>query len=661
MKKIFISLFASILIIMNGFAQTASITVATVSGTTGQVANVPVTISGIDESNGGTPVIGIEISITYQTTVASYLDITNLNATLTANGGWVTSIANNGTAYASWVANDITIPVSIADGSTLFEIRYIANNGGTSPLNLINISVIDVSGTLLTNNLTNGYLTFGAPASVTTWNGTGIWYTPANWSNGLPGVSTAAIIASGVVTIDATTAFTQNLTINPGAGVTLNSGKTLSINGNLLLESNATQTATGSFLINGTYTVTGTTSVKRYLTGATQHFISVPVTSASISNLIVPSNPGYLFSFLESSSTWSNPWQPSYQLALATGYSVNYDGPQTISITNPLNNDSQYAPTITRNGGGWNLVGNPYACPVDWTIASGWTKTNLDNATYIWNNNVYASYVAGVGVNGGSKYIPQFQGFFVHSSTGAPAIAIKKAARNQGGNDTLYMKDAVANVFRLSISNGSLGDETAVYMSPDATAEFDGDYDAYKLFGFNEDAPHVYTRANDVDYAINGQPLAESITLPLIVKTSQDGSFNFTASGFDTFDPYYFFILEDKETGISYDLKQTSNLALNLNQGETTDRFTLHIFKSSLGIGINKLNSTRIYSENNFVYIENCPESQVYIYNIVGAILASQQFEASSLNRMTLNVPAGIYVVKVTSVNSTVTSKVFIK
>jgi hypothetical protein len=660
MKKIFITLFVSILFILNGFSQ-VSITVATVSGTAGQTANVPVTISGIDGTGTGTPVIGIQVNVTYVTNVVSFLEIVNKNATLTAAGTWTTSTANGGTVVALWDATSISTPVSLPDGSTLFDMKFIENNGGTSALSLINVEVLDVNGNPLSTTLTNGSIVFGAPAATTTWNGTGIWYTPANWSNGLPGLSTHAIIASGVVTIDAATGYTNNLTINPGAGVTLDAAKILTINGNLVLESNATQTATGSFLINGNYTVAGTTTVKRFITGGTQHFISIPVTAATIQNIYNPSNPGFLFNFIEASGAWNNPWLLTFQLLVATGYSVNYTGDQTISISNSLNNDSQYAPTLTRNGGGWNLLGNPYACPIDWSIAAGWTKTNLDNATYIWNNNAYASYVGGVGVNGGSKYIPQFQGFFVHASTAGPAIAIKKAARNQGGNDTLFMKDAVANVFRMSISNGTLGDETAVYMTPGATQDFDGEYDAYKLFGFNEDAPHLYTRNADVDYAINGQPLVESVSLPLIVRTSQDGSFNFTASGFETFDSYYFFLLEDKETGITYDLRQNSNLSLNLIQGETSDRFVLRIFKSSLGIGDNLLSSARIYSESNIVYIENCPASQVYVYNMVGSVVASQQFEEASLNRLPLNVPAGIYVVKMTAGNGTVSSKVFIK
>ncbi len=61
---------------------------------------------------------------------------------------------------------------------------------------------------------------------------------------------------------------------------------------------------------------------------------------------------------------------------------------------------------------GWNLVGNPYPSPIDWDAASGWTKTNVDNATYRHvNNATWASYVGGVGTNGGSQIYCFMSGF----------------------------------------------------------------------------------------------------------------------------------------------------------------------------------------------------------------------------------------------------------
>jgi hypothetical protein len=669
MKKIIFTFFAAMLFLLNGFGQaTVYIEVAEVTATAGQFAQVPVTvISGLDENNGGTAIIQMNFEIPYNMSVVTFVEITNPNPLFPLTF-WNASSVDNGTIHLDWAIEDPEnpLPVSIPDGQVLFQLRFLCNGGGTSSLNPFGVEFQDIDGIFLPYDMNNGSVTYGTPPVSTTWNGTAPWFTPGNWSNGFPGKSTPAIINGGIVTIDGSKAYTANLTINPGAGVTINAAKTLSVNGNLILESNATQTATGSLLRNGNLTVTGTSVVKRYLTPGVQHFISIPVTTATIADLINPVNPGYLFKYDEPSNAWENPWDPTYSLSPSIGYSVNYDNAETIELSGVLNNDNSYAPTITRVDQRWNLVGNPYPIGLDWTIASGWTKTLVENAIYVWNSNnsQYASFVSGVATNGGSKYIPQFQGFFVRltTATGTPSLQIKKAARTHGANDTLYMKnEAVANVFRMMISNGTLTDETAIYMTPEATQNWDSDWDACKLFGFNQEAPHIYTQIGEEIYSINGQPISDELYIPLNTKTSTSGSFTVNASGFETFNGNYSFILEDKVTGINHDVKKNPQIILDLNQGETNGRFMLKIFKNTLGIEDPGMNAVNIYSENKTVCLANCPEGKVTVYNMNGVVIASRELPGSSLNKITLNAPTGIYLVSLVAQDNTVTSKVYIK
>ena len=41
---------------------------------------------------------------------------------------------------------------------------------------------------------------------------------------------------------------------------------------------------------------------------------------------------------------------------------------------------------------GFNLVGNPYPSAIDWDAASGWTKTNIDNAVYYFKASATDQY-----------------------------------------------------------------------------------------------------------------------------------------------------------------------------------------------------------------------------------------------------------------------------
>jgi hypothetical protein len=669
MKKIILSVLVIFLFLFNGIGQTVNVTVGTVTSIPGgQIAYVPVTVSGLDADNGGTPVMAFNLDIAYDMNIVTYLDITNLNPLLCGGTCWNYETGDDGQLHIDWGDGGF-LGQSLPDGSVLFECRFIANIGGTSALtiNPATIEFQDEGSNFLPTTVTNGSVQILAPLASTVWTGTGDWYTLTNWNPGLPGKTTQVTIQSGVATIFSTSsstpkAYSGNISIAPGAGVTINAGTnaSLNVNGNLVLESDASQMPTGALLRNGNLVVSGTITAKRFLTGGTQHFISMPVGAVTIQDLINPVNTGYLFRFNESANGWENPWEVNDPLGTSRGYSINYDGPETIAVHGALNNDSKYVPAVTyTTGQGFNLVGNPYSCALDWLAGSGWTKSNVANAIYVWNNTAYASFVDGVSVNGGSRYIPQFQGFFIQTTAAAPTLEIKKAARVQ--NTTNFMKEEVANLFRLSISNGSLGEETAVYMRAGATESFDSEYDAHKLFGFNAEAPHIYTSFGEYNFAINGQPMVESLSIPVKVKTSQSGEFTFTASGFESFDGYYFFILEDKVNGINFDLKKNSELVLNLNAGETNDRFMLRIFKSALGIGDEVSASIHIYSENKSVYIENCTEGQVDIYNMAGKVVSSSRVAESSLNMISLNVPTGIYVVKMTTQNSSISSKVFIK
>ena len=59
---------------------------------------------------------------------------------------------------------------------------------------------------------------------------------------------------------------------------------------------------------------------------------------------------------------------------------------------------------------------------------------------------------------------------------------------------------------KLVLENGTVPDETIICLVEKATTGFDGDYDAYKLFGGGTTIPSIYTEINTVKYAINSVP-----------------------------------------------------------------------------------------------------------------------------------------------------------
>jgi hypothetical protein len=660
MKKFLFITLISIITSLYGFSA-VDVTVANVTGAGGQTASVGVTASGMDGTNGGTSIVGLQININFTSSVVTYMDIINRNSNLNASGTWTYS-GINGQIVVLWEATDLGVPANFSNGDKLFDIQFINNQGGTSNLTLATVEAIDINGSTIDNGtLTNGSITYAAPATTSTWNGSGSWFTPANWSNGIPSSPTSAIIASGTVTVDAN-AYCNNLTVNNGKGVTINTGKALNVAGNLTLESSSASLPTGSILNNGALNVTGTRTAQRYLTSGVNHFVSTPIQTAYINNFYNASNPGYFYAYIQSTNTWENPWNLDEQLTVSKGYAVNYTNPQTVSLSGVLNNDAQYQLQSSDGftytaGNGWNLVGNPYPCPIDWTIAAGWTKTNVANGIYFWNGTTYASYVAGVGTNGGTQFIPPFQGYFVKASAASPILTVKKAARSLSGLTQNYYKNSTENTLRLKINDV---DETVVYLNESATNAFDSDFDAYKLMSQLDEVPQIYTESEEVEYSINGKANADYVEFPVVVKVSSEGVYTINVTGTETFPSSSVIMLVNTVNGTSTDLKSMGSVSLNLEAGLYAN-YVLKIFKNGLGIENGNANNANIYAAGKTIFFQNCENALVTVYDMIGRNVATNKLGSSVNNNFSVNCTEGWYVVKVDGKQNNTTARVYIK
>ena len=152
----------------------------------------------------------------------------------------------------------------------------------------------------------------------------------------------------------------------------------------------------------------------------------------------------YRYDESRTSSGWVAYNDPAGVLEPMNGYSVNFgsvSAPNTVDVSGEVNNGALSLTLYNNNNTytqGLNLVGNPYPSAIDWDAASGWTKTNIDNALYYFNasatdqyGGTYSSYVNGVSSDGvASNVIPSMQGFFVHVSDGAYPVTGTLAMNN---------------------------------------------------------------------------------------------------------------------------------------------------------------------------------------------------------------------------------------
>ncbi len=136
--------------------------------------------------------------------------------------------------------------------------------------------------------------------------------------------------------------------------------------------------------------------------------------------------------------------------------------------------------TDTGNSGsdGWNLVGNPYAFPLNWAAGSGWTQTNIDASFYVWNaeSGEYQSHNGLTGTLPDALIAPG-QGFWVKANAAGPALSLTHDVRGVGG---VLLKSTSVPQVKLQLEGGELSSKASVMFSEFAELGKDR-YDAFKL------------------------------------------------------------------------------------------------------------------------------------------------------------------------------------
>ena len=196
------------------------------------------------------------------------------------------------------------------------------------------------------------------------------------------GKSFATVTTNGDLSIN------NNFTVRPGAWFTNASGNTVNVQGNAILKGNSSSKA--SFIDNGSFNVTGTSTVESYYADGRWHFIASSVSNA-LSGIFLNI---YLKNWNEADSTWTYITATDSLLKVGKGYEIwsTIGNPTVQYVGGTLNTGNISIPvTATDQGGasgigageGWNFVGNPFPSAIDWGTAnnpiSGYVRTNLDN------------------------------------------------------------------------------------------------------------------------------------------------------------------------------------------------------------------------------------------------------------------------------------------
>ncbi|MEI6900507.1 MAG: hypothetical protein WCL00_11565, partial [Bacteroidota bacterium] len=508
---------------------------------------------------------------------------------------------------------------------------------------------------------------YGATSS--TWNGTGNWTVSGNWSSGQPDYLMNAKVASGSLTLDpGKGAEVNQLRLAPSTSFTLPATSHLSLNDSVVIGSSAG--GSGSFLDQTPGTSTFHGKVQSYLTNGRWHYVSAPANGAKTSSLYFPGGTQtWLKIYKENLDDWEYISSLNQTLTPGKGYAVWVDpagSNETATYRGDLNKqDVPVSLEYTDALHGWNLLGNPFPCAIDWDFGT-WNHVNNTGIAYVWNN---GNYLSRNQIGAGSLtdgIIPMGQGFFVQATGAAASLNIPLDARINSNQSFYKSTSQTPFMLNLSVSKDGKSDNTTIGFYPAASVMFDEGMDALRLSG-SSGAPTLQTVLGGKPLSINILPeLTDSVEVPVQFAAPDAGLWTLSFTGVESFTGTRI-TLTDKVTGEVTTVAPGTNYQFNAVAGSPTDRFFIRFRHSGTGIGeMNNQNAPRVSIHNGQLEIDwkQCPKSvsEVSVYSVLGQQLGAWKLEPAIHQSLSLpEISDQMVLVSIHSENQTYNIKTVVK
>jgi len=488
------------------------------------------------------------------------------------------------------------------------------------------------------------------------------------------------ILASWFVIINLSgTSFLQaqgdTVTIAPGGYITVKEDNLLFIGMDLLIES--VPGSSGYFVDYSTISgllVTDDILVERYMTANSWHNIASPVSNETTAAFSSSTDLIFYYDNFLIGNDWNFGWvwYTSGPLSVFKGYDVYFfDNPVTVTYSaigaGTLNtgtyNTNVFVTTTdtTPSHNSWNLVCNPYPSPVDWLIEPGWDKSNINDAKYIWDgvDSIYTIFIGGgspIGLNGGTRYIPSNQGFWVQAELdGTFDInnACRVATMDAFTPDFYKSYPDDYPLVSLIATGNDKSDEVVIRFIEGTTEGFDLNYDASKLFSPSELVPQISLKYKNQYFALNTLPqIYDGLEVQLNFQCGTAGDYKINLSGRTNLDEFTSVWLQDKLLQKITCLTTDTSCAFYHDPGNNKERFSIYFNPSEDIINsITPENWFSIYSDQHVITIIrntiNLVTGEIHVYNMQGQPVIIRSLNGENELKIQAVLPTGIYLVSI--------------
>jgi hypothetical protein len=584
------------------------------------------------------------------------------NGTLTNSPSWVSSEAYNtwlNTSSTAWsTASNWGRGAAPGSGD---NVGIAALSGGSAPAmsSAVTIQSLSVGSGVTVNISHTGTTTIGTNL---------VSQGTVTLASGLTSVTAGLHVLGGAFNINPSASL--SVLNSPGFGSDF---KTFYPNGLLTLKSDAT--GTGSIYLASAVTISGNTSVERYIAGWSDanhgwHFLSSPVSAQAISSFHTAGSGNDFYKYDEPTDMWINRTKSDGTLntdfetnfTVGRGYLVANLTTSTKTFTGTLNNSSVSVTGLTKTGAntdhtGWNLIGNPFPCALQWGVGT-WSLSNVTaSSCQIWNE-ANASYSV-ISTNG---YIPAMNGFMVHADVTNASLSIPLDARAH--NSTNWYKSSESETNRIKLTavdpDGKTAQETILAFDGRATGNYDPDFDSYYLSGF---APMFYSVSGSENYAMNTLPsLTEDLRIPLMFIRNGSTSFYIKAEGLQNLSPAYPVYLSDLKTGESHLMTADSDYWFTSSDGDDPARFLLHFKPLGLEDLQSAEGSVKVWNSGQTIYIRNPGKLKgtLTVASMTGSTVLQAAVSGETLQQLRHSLASGVYICTFSSQKVTSSSKIVI-
>ena len=216
------------------------------------------------------------------------------------------------------------------------------------------------------------------------------------------------------------------------------------------------------------------------------------------------------------------------------------------------------------------------------------------------------------------------------------------------------------------ISDKNDYNEILIGLIDDVANDFESQYNAYKLPGFNSLA--FYTFDNNMKYAIFALPISGlQADIKIGFDAPEPSNYTINLVSFNLMNYDLNLVLEDKLLNRFIDLNTQSNYPFFTENGTFKERFILHLNPPVITdvpktVVENSQNNIKIYSTGAIVYISS-PVNEtatIELFNVLGQMVETQRIQITRTTTLQLRQSAGNYLMRIRTGEKSINQKILI-